>query len=440
MTLQLDASQPEPNFAAFLAIDWADQRHVWMLQEAAGSQREQGVLEQTPEAIEVWATALAARFEGRPIALCLEQSRGALLYTLTKYQHWVIYPVHPTMLSKFREAMYPSGAKDDPLDADLLLDILVQHRKRLRRLNPDTVETRTMQFLVEDRRALVDEKTRVSNRLTDTLKLYFPQIVKWFDRVDCALVGDLLKRWPTLQELQKQDPSTLRQFFQEHDNRWNERMEGRLKQIREAMPATDDQAVIQSAVIKVSILVSLLENLRDGIAKLDVEIERIAAAHPDYEVFASFPGAGKVLAPRLLVAHGTQRDRFATVDELQSYSGIAPVVERSGKSMYVHVRYACPQFVRQTFHEWAGHTIAFSEWARLYYEQQRNKGKAHHVAVRSLAFKWQRILFRCWKDGKPYEEQRYIAALKKRGSPLGSLLGLDFQFEKVAGFSKLKAV
>src|SRR6266536_3236630 len=159
MSEQPDAPQPEPEFAAFVAIDWADKRHVWALQSATGNKRESGELEQTPEAIEVWASGLAARFGGRPIAVCLEQSRGALLYTLTKYQHLIIYPVHPTMLSKFREAMYPSGAKDDPKDADLLLDILTQHRKRLRPLNPDTVETRTLQFLTETRRQMVEQRT-----------------------------------------------------------------------------------------------------------------------------------------------------------------------------------------------------------------------------------------------------------------------------------------
>ena len=38
--------------------------------------------------------------------------------------------------------------------------------------------------------------------------------------------------------------------------------------------------------------------------------------------------------------------------------------------------------------------------------------------MRSLAFKWIRILYRCWKDGAPYDEARYLAAPERRGSPL----------------------
>jgi Transposase IS116/IS110/IS902 family len=127
------------------------------------------------------------------------------------------------------------------------------------------------------------------------------------------------------------------------------------------------------------------------------------------------------MAPRLLAAFGSQRDRYCCAAELQTYSGIAPVTERSGKRKWVHFRWACPKFLRQSFHEWAGHSIAQSVWARAYYQQQRGRGSDHHAAVRALAFKWIRILFRCWRDRVAYDENKYLAALAKRGSPLGKL-------------------
>ena len=71
-------------------------------------------------------------------------------------------------------------------------------------------------------------------------------------------------------------------------------------------------------------------------------------------------------------------------------------------------------FLRQTFHEWALHPIAYSDWAREYYEQQRAKGKRRNTAIRSLAFKWIRILFHCWKDRVPYDETVYKDSLTAR--------------------------
>lgn len=188
----------EPRFAAFVAIDWADQKHVWSLQPNDSEAREQGEIKHTPEAVESWVAMLSSRFSGRPIAVAMEQSRGALVFMLSKYKHLHLYPIHPRAAAQFRGALYPSGAKDDPADADLLLDLLVHHRPHLRRLNPDTEQTRLVRHLVEARRKLVNEKTRQTNRLTAQLKLYFPQILDWFDSVDSPIVGDWLKRWPTI--------------------------------------------------------------------------------------------------------------------------------------------------------------------------------------------------------------------------------------------------
>jgi len=98
------------------------------------------------------------------------------------------------------------------------------------------------------------------------------------------------------------------------------------------------------------------------------------------------------------------------------------VTERSGKKKWVHSRWACPKFLRQSFHEWAGHSIAQSVWARTYCQQQRQRGKDHHAVVRALAFKWIRIVFRCWQDRVAYDETRYLRTLATRGSHLNLCL------------------
>jgi hypothetical protein len=162
----VETHQTETEFVAFVGIDWADQKHAWALQSPGHSGVEQGNLAHTPETVEAWAVELARRFGGRPIAVALEQSRGSLLFMLTKYGHLVLFPVHPITLANYRKGFRPSGAKSDPSDASLLVDILVRHREKLRQLNPDSEQTRTLQFLVEGRRKFVNDKTRYSNRLT----------------------------------------------------------------------------------------------------------------------------------------------------------------------------------------------------------------------------------------------------------------------------------
>ena len=156
----------ESEFAAFVAIDWADQKHAWVLQHPGSSDRAAGTIDHTPEAVDVWAAELRLRFGGQLVAVALEQSRGPLVFMLTKYEPLHLFPVPSTMAARMRKALYPSGSKDDPRDADLLLDLLLQHRDKLHRLSPDTEATRRVQNLVEERRQLVDEKTAQTDRLT----------------------------------------------------------------------------------------------------------------------------------------------------------------------------------------------------------------------------------------------------------------------------------
>ena len=100
----------EIEFAAYMGIDWADQTHAWSLELPTHCGVEHGDLAHTPEALEAWAAELAHRFGGQPIAVAVEQSRGALLFMLTKYAHFVLFPVHPATLASYRKGFRPSGA------------------------------------------------------------------------------------------------------------------------------------------------------------------------------------------------------------------------------------------------------------------------------------------------------------------------------------------
>ena len=195
-------------------------------------------------------------------------------------------------------------------------------------------------------------------------------------------------------------------------------LQARLKSIKAAKPLTLDKAVVMPHRLQALVLVDLLRVTLQAIQRFDDEIAELAPKHADYALFSSLPGAGPSLAPRLLVAFGEQRERFKSAAELQKYSGIAPVTERSGKKHWVHWRWQCSTFLRQTFVEWAAQTINKSFWAGAYYRQQREKGCSYQATLRALAFKWIRILYRCWVTRTPYNESKYLMALERRGSPL----------------------
>src|SRR5688572_24444503 len=91
-------------------------------------------------------------------------------------------------------------------------------------------------------------------------------------------------------------------------------------------------------------------------------------------------------SPRLAVAFGLDRTRYEDAYEVQCYSGIAPVIEQSGKQCWIHARHGYPTFLHQTFHEFAQSSIPKSAWAKVFYREQRKRGAGHHQAIRTLAF------------------------------------------------------
>ncbi|MCX7008776.1 MAG: IS110 family transposase [Kiritimatiellaeota bacterium] len=408
--------------AAYVGLDWADRVHAVCLQAAASTTAERSVLPQQPEALAAWALALQERFGGRPVGVCLEQSRGPVVYALSAYPWLVLYPVNPKSLAAFRLALRPSRSKDDSTDAALLCELLRLHGAQLHPWQAEDAATRMLRGLLEQRDKLVDDRTRLSHRLRAALKLVFPQALDWAGPLTQPVSWDFLRRWPSLADLQQATAAELQQFCTAHHIRRGTRYAALYAAAQAARPLVTDVAVVQPTVLLIGTLCRQLPDLHAGIGAHDQRIAELFAQHPEHALFAGLPGAGPVLAPRLLVAFGSDRARYPDAGTLQQLSGIAPVTERSGRACWIHWRWAAALFLRQTFHEYALHSQARSAWARAYYRLQRQRGKSHQAAVRALAFKWIRVLFRCWQSRTPYDETRYLAALCRHQTPLLQLL------------------
>lgn len=409
----------DTQFAAFVGLDWADQKHDVSVVSADGTNPDHQVIIHSPEALNEWLLQLHQQFPQGKIAVCLEQSRGALIYHLLGYDFLTLFPVNPKSLARFREAFTVSGSKDDFSDADYLREMVTLHHHRLRPWKPDDEQSRTISFLTEGRRKAVDDRKRLVNRLRSTLKMYFPQAINLVgDNLYSPMALNFLHKWPQLQDVKKAHSKTVKKFYSCHNSRSSERVKERLEQIRTAVPITTDRAVIKSSLIIVKMLVGQISQINNTIEEFDGELKSLYDNHPDKNIFDSFPGSGKALGPRLAAAWSSDRNRYESADSVQKYSGIAPITKASGKTKIVVRRLACPKFMLQTFHEFANCSRKSSIWAQAYYEMMRKRGKNHHTAIRSLAFKWIRIMYRCWQDQTEYDEFKYLRALKKTNSPL----------------------
>lgn len=408
----------DSDFAAVIGIDWADTKHDVCLKPSGSDDLEYSVLPHKTEAILDWVNHLRERFNGEPVAICIESRKIPLIHALMQYEFIVLIPVNPQTLARYRRALKPSGAKDDPTDARLILNLVRLHEDQFKPWYPEKPKVKALAQFVEMRRAFVADRVRYTNRLTVALKNHFPQALEWFEDKTTTVFLDFLSRWPSLEEAQKAKPTTLKKFFVAHNGRRTALIEKRLASIKSAVPLTNDWGANYPNQMWATLLIAQLSVAIKSIEVLDDEIQSLFKKMDDNKLFSALPGAGPSLAPRLLVAFGEDRSKFKDASAMTQYAGIAPVTERSGKKSWVHWRYACSKFLRQTFIEWVNQTIRFSFWAGRFYKTQRAKGKSHQMAIRALAFKWIRIVYRCWQDRVPYDEAKYLKALDKKGSPL----------------------
>ncbi len=407
----------EPEFAAFVGVDWGDQGHAIELYEP-GQQVESMNLEHTPEKDHHWLKGLEERFGGRPVGVAIEASKGPMVSALLEYPWCIIYAVHPACSARLRTAFIPSGAKDDRPDAQLLLEIVRFHRHKLRPLHQEEASTRTLGGLNELRRNLVDHRTQLTHELRSTLKSYFPQALSLVgESLDSPMALAFLDRWPDLLSLKLARPSTVRSFYQTHNVRRPELIQKRLETIQQAVLLSKDPALNTVAQLRVKALVAQVKLLGKQITHLEQGIASAFASHPEAALFRELPGAGPALAPRLLVAFGTDRTVYPDASSLQKYAGVAPVKEASGNREWIHWRRQAPGFMRQTFVEWAHQTTFWCPWARAYYEYYAKQKKGHNAILRALAFKWIRILWRCWQDGTLYDDARYLQRLRQKKVP-----------------------
>ncbi len=308
------------SFTAYVGIDWGNSKHDICVQAAGSMSREFDCIPHQVDKIGQWAQSLHERYGGS-IAIALELTKGPIVYVLQKYAFLVIFPVNPVTLAKYRQAFNPSKAKDDPSDAELALDMILHHPERFHPLKPQSAKMRTLTTLVEQRRNLVNDRIRITNRLRSTLKQYYPQALEWFDRINTMIFCDFIARWPTLMQAKRARKSTFEKFFHSHNMRFNHVLDDRLKAIKMATALTEDGAVITPYRMHALMLVEQLRVTLRAIRLYDEEISNLSPTLPDYPLFSSLPGAGPTLTPRLLVAFGEQREHFNSAAEIQKYSG-----------------------------------------------------------------------------------------------------------------------
>lgn len=409
------SARPAP--AAWIGWDWADDHHDLFLQTADG-QTQTLRLANRPDQLHDWLKSLGQRFEQRPVVLCLEAARLALLPILLEYPFLELYLVNPKSMARFREVVRPSGSKSDQLDCQLACQLVQSHRQVLRAFVAEDPLTQELAQMVRFRRDLVNQRTMLANQLKSVLKLYYPLALELLrDDVTSALAAHFVLKFPTLRALQETPLHQVRRFFRGQGCHLTKGLEERLGTIATAVGVSAQAHWNNPHSFMARSVAQTLKSVVASVQEADEQIQILAQQHPNCALAQSLPGAAAVLEPRLMAVLGTRSPATESAQQLALRDGVAPRRVQSGNTCLVSRRLARPRFEHQTWIEFAKFSTLECPWARQFVQAKTQAGKTYYTAIRALAYKWIRILSACWKEGRVYDEARYLKALQKHSSP-----------------------
>jgi transposase len=408
------------------AVDWARGHHDLCVVDAAGTIVFELRIDDTPEG---WAEvrkrlAELKASQGSPVVVgfCIETSSGPAVERLLE-AHLPVFPLNPKAAERYRDRKAPAGAKSDRLDAFCFADALRTDGHLWRPLRPQDALTHELRLLCRDEITLIAGRTALVNQLQAALNEYYPTALAAFDDWTSAGSWEFVIAFPTPHQLASAGKRKQEKFLHTHKLYRPQTCAKRLELFAAAGRSGSPNPAVTAA--KCLLAVSLAKQLRTLQMQLDEYRDRINALfanHPDRELFGSLPGAGEKIAPRLLAELGTDRMAFDGPEALQCYAGAAPVTQQSGRMRRVLFRRACNKVLRCTLHIWADRSRLKAPWADAYYWHKREQGMNHAAAIRCLAMRWLKILWKMWVQRTPYDGQRHLQNQIKHGSWVISLL------------------
>lgn len=352
--------------------------------------------------------------EGILLQAAIEKPEGRIVDFLL--DHGVeVYPINPKVLDRVRDRYRASKSKSDAFDAFVLADYLRTDQHRLCALKPNSDQAAEFKMLVRDYHKLVVGQTRQINQLKAALKEYYPRPVEVFEDLSTATCLDFLRAYPTAQALDTLSLSKWQKFGKAHrmGKDQTEKTWELLKAPQIPMPAH----VVRSKSRLVLVLVEQLSVTAKSVSQYKQEVEHFFACLPIAELAFPLPaGKSGVIVPTIFAELGDASGRWASFRHLQAEAGSTPYTKQSGKSKTVHFRFSCNKHLRYATYWMAFVSLSRSEWAKAYYQRQRDRGHTHHQALRALGAKWLKIIFVMWRDQVPYSEDRHLANLYRQQS------------------------
>ncbi len=396
----------------FVGFDWAKDHHQVVVVDRQANIVAEFEFEHSLEGWSQWAQRMGAYHAA---AVAIETSQGAAVEQLLQ-QAMTVYPVNPHSAKAYRTRKVPSSNKTDRLDAWSLAEALRVDGQGWRPLQPLDPITQELRLLCRDEFHLIEQRTALVNQLQQGLAEYHPAALEAFDDWTVPATWKFLERFPTPQALVAAGPRKLESFLHCHKLYREGIHARRMEALAQAGQWQVSDAIVRAKSLLVLSLVAMLVTLDKQLHEYRQQIEKLFASHPDHELFGSLPGAGPKMSSRLLSEIGGDRTLFPDADSLRCYAGTAPVSYQSGQVHRVYLRRQCNKYLRCAVHLWADLSRRRCQWAQVYYQQLRKRGKSHAEALRCLGHRWLKIIWKMWQTRTTYDGELHLRDQAQHGS------------------------
>lgn len=392
---------------AFAGIDWGGAHHQLCVVDERGRRRAEIRVTHDVAGLADLDDELA-RF-GPSLPVAVERAEGLLVEHLQAAGH-VVFPVSPRIAARARERYRVAPVKDDVFDAFVLADTLRYEHARWRPLAVPSPLLAEIKALTRDRDRLLETQQAVEAQLRTILEAYHPAPVRLFSSMDRQIALAFVLDYPTPANASRVKTTRMAGFCRR--NSYTGRVPAQTLAARlRANLLTGSVGTVAGKAFSAQSFARLLRLLNEQLAEFDDAIAAAVSDHPDAAIFASFPGVGPVLTGVLLAEIGEDRQRFPRPEVLLAEAGLAPVTRASGRSKSVRFRYAANGRLREACMWWAFNSLKTSPWAAAAFRNARDqRGQRYHRALRGLAARWMRVLWRCWTDEASYDPAAHASA------------------------------
>ncbi len=399
-----------------IGIDWSQKHHDIRLHNEAGALLSRFRTAHSWEGFQKLEHEIAQVNAEPDNCLIGIETANNLLVDFLWARQYRLYILAPIVVKSSRGRQRVSAARDDDSDAALLADILRTDRQQLIPWQPDGQLVCQMRVLINFIDDLTASIVQYSNRLRASLQRYYPQVLNAFSPLKSKLCLQFLMAYPTPAAAAALSFAEFEAFCRQHGDTQAKYRRRRFGLLQQVVPV--DHRVVATYEMQVPWLAQMLLHLVQQKKQSIRHLQSLFIQHPDHGIFASLPGAGDLLAPKLLAMFGDHRHRLPSPTVIQALAGTCPVTIRSGQRRSIRFRRACNHAFRHSVQQFAEQSVRQSSWAAAYFHRACSRGLTRSHAYRCLANRWLKIIWTLWQRCETYDEAYHLRQIQRHRQPM----------------------